>query len=266
LDKEDQFKKNEEDLRNRDDEFNRRIVEYYKHSFENKAKENHSKTIRLDAAEKQKKVLEEENAQSELTNQKLKYQYEELKKVSSKLRKYEVFLTQVKNENSDLFSDINDIVQTYNNLEKNYNDLKKDEEKTNDEIERELKNFKEEKSELETKINSNLTGIQILQGNIKEKKDEKKLLENELNQFEANNNTIESSLESILLAINNIYGKCEEQSQWTQHIVKNVYYDKSDYKKRVDIAKIKIKAMKDYLADYKEIIRNFKENNTNDNK
>lgn len=260
LEKEDQFKKTEEELRNRDDDFHKKIVEYYKNSFEKKQKENYNFNKKLDDEEVVRKLLEESNVVLQLNNEKLKSDLEELRKISSSLKMYETFLNNVKNENPDNFSDINDIVSKYKTLEDTYKQLKNEEERTKAQMEREKIKFKTEKSDFESKINSNLTSIQKLQTNIKDKKEDKKRLENELNLFEANNNSIISSLDQILHAINNIYKMCREKKDWTKHeIEKKEKIDKSDYKKRVEQAKLKLRAIKDYIADYNWIYKSYQE-------
>jgi chromosome segregation ATPase len=259
LEKEDQFKKTEEELRNRDDDFHKKIVEYYKNSFEKKQKENYNFNKKLEDEETVRKLLEEGNAVLQVNNEKLKSDLEELRKISSSLKMYETFLNNVKNENPDNFSDINDIVSKYKTLEDTYKSLKSDEEKKKTSMEKEKVKFKNEKSDFESKINSNLTAIQKLQLNIKEKKEDKKKLENELNVFEANNNSIISSLDQILHAINNIYEMCEKKKEWTKHEIEKKEIDKSDYKKRVEQAKLKLRSIKDYIADYNWIYKSYQE-------
>ncbi len=64
-------------------------------------------------------------------------------------------------------------------------------------------------------------------------KEEKKTLENEVSLAEANSNSIVSSLEQILLAVENIYAKCKEKKDWTQHeIYKKEFVNKKGYDKR----------------------------------
>ena len=67
--------------------------------------------------------------------------------------------------------------------------------------------FREEKSKLESQINGLISNIQNVQGQLKELKEKKKNLENEVTMMEANSNTVVSSLEMILLAVDNIYEK-----------------------------------------------------------
>lgn len=58
-------------------------------------------------------------------------------------------------------------------------------------------------------------------------------MENEVSIVEANSNSIVSSLEQILLAVENIYGKCKEKKDWTQHeIDKKEFVNKKGYDKR----------------------------------
>ena len=97
-------------------------------------------------------------------------------------------------------------------------------------------------------------------------KEEKKNLENEVTLMEANSNTVVSSLEMILLAVDNIYEKCAKKSAWTQHgdLKEFEKYDKNDtdkkklYQKRVQEAKTKIKYINSYIKDYQTITEEYK--------
>jgi len=62
---------------------------------------------------------------------------------------------------------------------------------------------------------------------------------------EANSNSIVSSLEQILLAVENIYAKCKEKKDWTQHeIYKKEFMNKKGYDKRGNYFLIIIKYLK----------------------
>ena len=84
--------------------------------------------------------------------------------------------------------------------------------------------------------------------------------------MEANSNTVVSSLEMILLAVDNIYEKCARKSAWTQHgdLKEFEKYDKNDtdkkklYQKRVQEAKTKIKYINSYIKDYQTITEEYK--------
>ena len=53
---------------------------------------------------------------------------------------------------------------------------------------------------------------------------------------------------------------CREKKDWTKHeIEKKEKIDKSDYKKRVEQAKLKLRAIKDYIADYNWIYKSYQE-------
>jgi hypothetical protein len=80
-----------------------------------------------------------------------------------------------------------------------------------------------------------------------------------------------SSLEQILLAIDNIHNKCKDKKEWTQHDVDQKEIDKFDnkkkpYLKRVAAAKQKIKHINNYIADYQTIIELYNEKSTEKNK
>ena len=65
--------------------------------------------------------------------------------------------------------------------------------------------------------------------------------------MEANSNTVVSSLEMILLAVDNIYEKCAKKSAWTQHgdLKEFSKYDNNDKNKknyiRKEFKKLKLK-------------------------
>ena len=65
--------------------------------------------------------------------------------------------------------------------------------------------------------------------------------------MEANSNTVVSSLEIILLAVDNIYEKCAKKSAWTQHgdLKEFSKYDNNDKDKknyiRKEFKKLKLK-------------------------
>jgi hypothetical protein len=68
-----------------------------------------------------------------------------------------------------------------------------------------------------------------------------------------------SSLEQILLAIENIYSKCREKKEWTQHeIDKKEFMHKKGYERRVAQAKQMIKNINYYIADYQTIVEQYK--------
>lgn len=92
---------------------------------------------------------------------------------------------------------------------------------------------------------------------------------------EANSNSVVSSLEQILLAIENIYNKCREKKEWTQHDIDPKEFEKFDtkrkpYLRRVAEAKQRIKNINNYIADYQTIIELYNEKaaekNNNNNK
>ena len=126
--------------------------------------------------------------------------------------------------------------------------------------------FRLEKSELEGKINVLISNIQTVQEELKDLKEKKKDLESEVTMMEANSNTVVSSLEMILLAVDNIYEKCAKKSAWTQHgdLKEFSKYDNNDkdkkklYQKRVQEAKMKIKYINSYIQDYVKIIEDYK--------
>jgi predicted ATPase with chaperone activity len=97
-------------------------------------------------------------------------------------------------------------------------------------------------------------------------KEKKKDLESEVTMMEANSNTVVSSLEMILLAVDNIYEKCAKKSAWTQHgdLKEFSKYDNNDkdkkklYQKRVQEAKMKIKYINSYIQDYVKITEDYK--------
>jgi len=69
--REGQFKKTEEDLRNRDEEFHKKIVEYYKNSFEKKIKDNYNYENKLNEERANKDKLENDIKNLESNNNKL---------------------------------------------------------------------------------------------------------------------------------------------------------------------------------------------------
>jgi len=89
-------------------------------------------------------------------------------------------------------------------------------------------------------------------------------LENERTYVEANSNSVVSSLEQILLAIENIYSKCKEKKEWTQHEIDTKEFEKLESKKRpylrrVSEAKQMIKHINNYIGDYQSIMDSFNE-------
>lgn len=83
-----------------------------------------------------------------------------------------------------------------------------------------------------------------------------------MTQVEANSNTVVSSMEKILLAIENIYDKCKNKKEWTQHEVDKKDFDKFDSKKkpytrRIAEAKQQIKNINNYIEDYKTILEDY---------
>lgn len=229
--KEGQFKKTEEELRNRDEEFHKKIVEYYKNSFEKKIKDNYNYNNKLQEEHQNQTRLTGEIGELEQNNEKLKADLEKLKLIHESLKKYEEYLREVKEKHPDSFNDIGEIINKYENLTKIYNDLKSEEDKIRTKMKLDADEFRKRKQNLESNINKIISETAEIQKKIKETKDEKKKLENTVNLFEAKSNSVVSSLEQILLAIENIYSKCREKNDWTKHdIDKKEKKEKKGYK------------------------------------
>ena len=71
--------------------------------------------------------------------------------------------------------------------------------------------------------------------------------------MEANSNTVVSSLEMILLAVDNIYEKCK----FSKFDV-DIKDKKKAYHQRVQEAKTKIKYINNYIQDYVKITEDYK--------
>ena len=168
--------------------------------------------------------------------------------------------------NIESFSDLNGVIEKYRVLEDKYNEIKKETDSAKIQKEKEKVKFREEKSKLESQINGLITNIQSVQGQLKELKEKKKNLENEVTMMEANSNTVVSSLEMILLAIDNIYEKCSKKNNWTQHgdakefskFDVDIKDKKKAYHQRVQEAKTKIKYINNYIQDYVKITEDYK--------
>ena len=191
----------------------------------------------------------------------MKRRFREIK--INSLRAYEDFLKKVKEKHPESFNDLNGVIEKYKILEDKYNEIKKETEMAKKQKEEEKIKFRLEKSELEGKINTLISNIQTVQGQLKDLKEKKKDLESEVTMMEANSNTVVSSLEIILLAVDNIYEKCAKKSAWTQHgdlkeFSKHDKDKKKLYQKRVQEAKIKIKYINNYIQDYVKITEDYK--------
>ena len=264
--KETQFKKTEEELRNRDEDFHKKICDYYMNTFEKKQNDAHANSEKIKTERKATLEMEEKIANLKTKNEKLKQDLEKLKLIHDKLRAYEDFLKKVKDKHPESFNDLNGVIEKYKILEDKYNEIKKETEMAKKQKEDEKIKFRLEKSELEGKINTLISNIQTVQGQLKDLKEKKKDLESEVTMMEANSNTVVSSLEMILLAVDNIYEKCAKKSAWTQHgdLKEFSKYDNNDkdkkklYQKRVQEAKIKIKYINNYIQDYVKITEDYK--------
>ena len=264
--KETQFKKTEEELRNRDEDFHKKICEYYMNTFEKKQTDAHANSEKIKAEKKATAEMEEKIIALKSKNEKLKQDLDKLKIIHDKLRAYEDFLKKVKDKHPESFSDLNGVIEKYRVLEDKYNEIKKETDSAKIQKEREKVKFREEKSKLESQINGLISNIQNVQGQLKELKEKKKNLENEVTMMEANSNTVVSSLEMILLAVDNIYEKCSKKNNWTQHGDAKEFskfdVDSKDKKKayhqRVQEAKTKIKYINNYIQDYVKITEDYK--------
>ena len=264
--KETQFKKTEEELRNRDEDFHKKICEYYMNTFEKKQTDAHANTEKIKAEKKATTEMEAKITDLKLKNEKLKEDLEKLKKIHDKLKAYEDFLKKVKDKHPESFSDLNGVIEKYKVLEDKYNEIKIETDKAKKQKDDEKNKFRQEKSELEGKINGLISNIQNVQGQLKELKEKKKNLENEVTMMEANSNTVVSSLEMILLAVDNIYEKCSKKNNWTQHGDAKEFskFDvdckdkKKAYHQRVQEAKTKIKYINNYIQDYMKITEEYK--------
>ena len=264
--KETQFKKTEEELRNRDEDFHKKICDYYMNTFEKKQNDAHANSEKIKTERKATLEMEEKIANLKTKNEKLKEDLEKLKLIHDKLRAYEDFLKKVKDKHPESFNDLNGVIEKYKILEDKYNEIKKETEMAKKQKEDEKIKFRLEKSELEGKINTLISNIQTVQGQLKDLKEKKKDLESEVTMMEANSNTVVSSLEMILLAVDNIYEKCAKKSAWTQHgdLKEFSKYDNNDkdkkklYQKRVQEAKMKIKYINSYIQDYVKITEDYK--------
>ena len=272
--KETQFKKTEEELRNRDEDFHKKICDYYLNTFEKKQSDAHANSEKIKAEKKATYEMEEKIQTLKTKNEKLKRDLEKLKLINEKLRAYEDFLKKVKDKHPESFSDLNGVIEKYKILEDKFKEIKDETETAKRKKDEEKVNFRIKKSELESRINAIISNIQNIQNKLKNLKEEKKNLENEVTAMEANSNTVVSSLEMILLAVDNIYEKCAKKSAWTQHgdLKEFGQYDKNDkdkkklYQKRVQEAKTKIKYINSYLLDYQTITEEYKKAKRNQEK
>ena len=264
--KETQFKKTEEELRNRDEDFHKKICEYYLNTFEKKQTEAHGNSEKIKQEKKATDEMKEKISRLKEKNEKLKKDLEKLKIIHDKLRAYEEFLKKVKDKHPENFSDLNGVIEKYKILESKFKEIKKETEQAQQQKEKEKDKFRLDKSELEGKINVLISNIQKVQLELKDLKEKKKNLENEVSLMEANSNTVVSSLEMILLAVDNIYEKCSKKSSWTQHgdmkefpkIDNNSKDKKKLYYTRVQNAKTKIKYINSYIQDYIKITEDYK--------
>lgn len=264
--KEIQFKKTEEELRNRDEDFHKKIVEYYMNTFEKKQSDAHANTEKIKQEKKATGEMEEKIQNLKTKNDKLRKDLEKLKLIHEKLRAYEDFLKKVKDKHPESFSDLNGVIEKYKVLETKFKEIKEETDEAKKKKEAEKSKFRSEKSALEGKINELIGNIQKIQTQLKELKEKKKNLENEVSLMEANSNTVVSSLEMILLAVDNIYEKCTKKSAWTQHgdlkdfaKIDNDSKDKKKaYQERVNQAKTKIKYINNYIQDYIKITEDYK--------
>ena len=235
-------------------------------TFEKKQTDAHANSEKIKAEKKATAEMEEKIIALKSKNEKLKQDLDKLKIIHDKLRAYEDFLKKVKDKHPESFSDLNGVIEKYRVLEDKYNEIKKETDSAKIQKEREKVKFREEKSKLESQINGLISNIQNVQGQLKELKEKKKNLENEVTMMEANSNTVVSSLEMILLAVDNIYEKCSKKNNWTQHGDAKEFskfdVDSKDKKKayhqRVQEAKTKIKYINNYIQDYVKITEDYK--------
>lgn len=251
IDKEKQFKKTEEELRNRDELFHRSIVEYYKNTYEKQNSEKANHTLKLQNEQALKSQLESEINQLKISNTKLKSNLDDLRNIKSNLEQYEDFLKKVRNMQSDTYSDITDIINKYKSLQATKAELERESREINTRMQKEKEEFRAKKAEYENRINNIINEINNIQEELKSQKEKKKEIENEVALFEKNSNTVSSSLEQILLAIENIYGKCSEKKNWTTQPLEKKDYANDD--ERVERAKDMLRCINAYLEDYKDI-------------
>ena len=226
----------------------------------------HANTEKIKAEKKATAEMEEKIIALKSKNEKLKQDLDKLKIIHDKLKAYEDFLKKVKDKHPESFSDLNGVIEKYRVLEDKYNEIKKETDSAKIQKEKEKVKFREEKSKLESQINGLITNIQSVQGQLKELKEKKKNLENEVTMMEANSNTVVSSLEMILLAVDNIYEKCSKKNNWTQHgdakefskFDVDIKDKKKAYHQRVQEAKTKIKYINNYIQDYVKITEDYK--------
>ena len=264
--KETQFKKTKEELRNRDEDFHKKICDYYMNTFEKKQSDAQANSDKIKAERKATLEMEDKISALKVKNEKLKKDLEKLKLIHDKLRAYEDFLKKVKDKHPESFNDLNGVIEKYKILEDKYNEIKKETDTAKKQKDEEKQKCRIEKSELEGRINQLITNIQNVQEQLKDLKEKKKNLENEVTARESNSNTVVSSLEKILLAVDNIYEKCANKSAWTQHgdLKEFGKYSNDDkdkkklYHQRVQEAKQKIKYINAYIQDYQKITEDYK--------
>ncbi|MCQ2819086.1 MAG: hypothetical protein MJ252_17630 [archaeon] len=259
-----QFQKTEEELHCRDEEFHKQICDYYKNVYlkiqkqgdaNTKAKELNEDLTILRTKKKRKE-------QKLLTNE---ADLEKLKEIQKKLKVYEKYLVQVREKHPDRFPDVNSIMDNFKVLETNKKNTENQIKEIIKEKEKGIQAFREKRTELEKKINKKLNDINDLQEQIKDLKEKKRNIDNETARMDANSNQISLSLETILLAVKNIYAKCKE-TEWTAHGTNTEFMldDKcSDYSMKVEEAKKKIEYIKRYIEDFKDIYEKFQEEKRN---
>jgi hypothetical protein len=167
IEKKEQFKKTEEELRTRDEDFHKKIVEYYQSTFKKKKDETDNYNQKYMDELKRQKDLEDSIKKLEKTNEKLRVDLEKMKEIQFSLKKYETFLHKIQKEYPENFNDINDIIAKYRVLKETYDNIKDEYEKARRRKEEERINFKKVKSEYETKINNIISSMQNIEKDLK---------------------------------------------------------------------------------------------------
>lgn len=254
--REEKFKKTEEELRQRDLKIQEELIKFNKI-----LQENESKRQRVIAkGEEERKAVKEKKRQKELLDQELRQQdarASRLEKQMNAMKIYEEFLEQVKERNPEEFTDINDILNLHTKLTTANEDLKHKQkmlEEENAAMRQELDRAEKQRNDLTLQLNIEITDTTKKHEEMDQKRQG---LANEVESRRGKATSQTLQLGQIFMVIDNLYTKCVS---YPGLLINHSYPYKAELNRpsetsqeKLILAKIKLKIIKDYLHDFRDI-------------
>lgn len=267
-----QFKQQESEIRNRDLQIQEDLIKFCRYLQENESKKTRAEKRFVDE-QKTRLTKEQEIRDLNLQLQELQRNSAKLERKVNSLKKYEEYLDLVYKTYPDQYTDMNEIINRYKQLETSNKTLETNHaeiEKKLEKLRNEAQYFEKEMTNEILQLNNDIATLQKKKEDLQNKKsDLQATVEHSNNEASSKNLT----LGRILMAVNNIYARCQEGAEKMKN--ENKDHDKKDekadeqekkpsmapepadaeyFQKKGDEAIEKLKKIGNYMSDFGKII------------